>query len=39
LQKKYPEILKTVESSGKIEDDLKAKIDKALTEFEGVFTA
>ena len=39
LEKKYPEILKTIESSGKIEDDLKSKIDKALAEFDGVFSA
>ena len=37
VEKKYPEIFTTIVSTGKIEDDLKTKIEKALNEFAGVF--
>ena len=39
LDKKHPEILKTIVSSGKIEDDLKGKLETALKEFDGIFVA
>lgn len=39
IDKKYPEIYKDIVSSGKIDDSLKAKIEKALKEFEGTFVA
>ncbi len=39
LDKKYPEIYQTIVSSGKIDDALKAKIEQALKEFDGVFVA
>src|SRR4051812_672158 len=39
IDKKYPEIYKDIVSSGKIDDSLKAKIEKALKEFEGGFVA
>jgi F-type H+-transporting ATPase subunit alpha len=37
VDKKYPEIFKEIVSSGKIDDALKAKIQTALKEFDGVF--
>ena len=39
IEKKYPEIYKEIVSSGKIDDALKAKLEKALKEFDGVFVA
>ncbi len=39
LDKKYPEIYQTIVSSGKIDDALKAKMEQALREFDGVFVA
>ncbi len=39
IDKKYPEIFKDIVSSGKIEDVLKAKIQQALKEFDGIFVA
>ena len=37
VEQKHPEILKTIQSSGKIDDQLKTSIEKALKEFETVF--
>jgi len=39
IDKKYPEIFKDIVSTGKLDDGLKAKIDQALKEFDGVFVA
>ena len=39
LEKKYPEIFKDILVKGKIDDDLKAVVEKALNEFDGVFAA
>ncbi|MBU6376067.1 MAG: F0F1 ATP synthase subunit alpha, partial [Bdellovibrionales bacterium] len=39
LEKKHPEILKTIVTSGKIEDSLRGQLDGALKEFSTVFTA
>jgi F-type H+-transporting ATPase subunit alpha len=39
LDRKYPEILSGIVSSGKIDDALKAKLEGALKEFESVFVA
>jgi F-type H+-transporting ATPase subunit alpha len=39
VEKKYPQILKTIVTSGKIDDSLKTTLDQALKEFAGVFTA
>ncbi len=39
LEQKYPNVFKDIVSSGKIDDTLKATLTKALTEFDGVFTA
>jgi F-type H+-transporting ATPase subunit alpha len=39
IDKKYPEIFKEIVSSGKLGDGLKAKLDQALKEFDGVFVA
>jgi F-type H+-transporting ATPase subunit alpha len=39
LEKKYPEITKTIVSSGKIDDALRAQLESALKEFASVFTA
>ena len=39
LEKKHPEIMKTIVASGKIEDSLRAQLDAALKEFATVFTA
>ena len=39
IDKKYPEILQEIVKSGKIDDALKAKIEEALEEFDGVFSA
>jgi F-type H+/Na+-transporting ATPase subunit alpha len=39
IEKKYPEIYKEIVSSGKIDDALKVKLEKALKEFDGVFVA
>jgi F-type H+-transporting ATPase subunit alpha len=38
LEKKYPEITKTILSSGKIDDALRAQLESALKEFASVFT-
>ena len=37
LAKKYPEISTTIVSSGKMDDELLAKLEKALKEFDGTF--
>lgn len=37
IDKKYPEIFKDIVSSGKIDDTVKAKLEKTLKEFDGVF--
>lgn len=39
LDSKHPEIPKELLSSGKIDDQLKAKLEKALKEFEETFSA
>jgi hypothetical protein len=39
MDKKYPEVSKTILESGKIDDALKAKLEAALKEFGGIFTA
>lgn len=39
VTRKYPDIYKEIVEKGKIEDSLKARIQQALTEFEGVFVA
>ncbi len=39
IDQKYPNIYKDIVSSGKIEDSLKATMQKALQEFATVFTA
>jgi F-type H+-transporting ATPase subunit alpha len=39
VTKKYPTIYSTIVESGKIDDTLKSTVEKALREFEGVFTA
>ena len=39
ITKKYPAVYTTIVDSGKIDDTLKATLEKALREFEGVFTA
>ena len=39
LEKKHPEITKTIVESGKIDDALKAKLDSALKEFNAIFVA
>lgn len=39
VDKKYPEVLKTIVSSGKIDDSLKSKIEQVLKEFEKTFVA
>jgi len=39
LDRKHPEILKEIVTSGKIEDALKSKLNAALKEFDGVFSA
>ncbi len=39
LEKKYPEIYKEIVSSGKIDDSMKAKLETALKEFDGIFVA
>jgi F-type H+-transporting ATPase subunit alpha len=39
LGSKYGDILKEIVSSGKIDDALKGKLEKALKEFDGVFSA
>jgi F-type H+/Na+-transporting ATPase subunit alpha len=39
LEKRRPEIYTEIVSSGKIDDALKAKLEAALKEFDGVFTA
>jgi F-type H+-transporting ATPase subunit alpha len=38
LDRKHPEVLKEISSSGKLEDALKGKINAALKEFEAIFT-
>jgi F-type H+-transporting ATPase subunit alpha len=37
VDQKYPEILKEIRESGKIGDELKVKVDKAMTEFREIF--
>ena len=37
LAKKYPEISTTIVSSGKMDDELLAKLEQALKEFDGTF--
>jgi F-type H+/Na+-transporting ATPase subunit alpha len=39
IEKKHPEVFKELVSKGKIDDELKAKVEKALEEFAGTFTA
>jgi F-type H+-transporting ATPase subunit alpha len=39
LDKKHPEILKEIVSSGKIDDALKARLESVLREFDTVFSA
>ncbi|MFZ9595015.1 MAG: F0F1 ATP synthase subunit alpha [Bdellovibrionia bacterium] len=39
LDKTHPEIYKEISSSGKIDDTLKAKLEKALQDFDAVFVA
>ena len=39
MDKKHPEITKEIVQSGKIDDALKAKVEAALKEFQGVFVA
>jgi F-type H+-transporting ATPase subunit alpha len=39
LDRKHPEVLKEIATSGKLDDALKLKINSALKEFETVFTA
>ena len=39
ITKKYPAVYTTIVESGKIDDTLKSTLEKALREFEGVFTA
>jgi len=39
LEKKHPEIMKTIVSSGKIDDALRAQLEAALKEFASIFTA
>ncbi len=38
IDKKYPDILKTILEKGAIDDALRSRMNQALTEFEGVFT-
>jgi F-type H+-transporting ATPase subunit alpha len=39
LEKSYPEVTKTILSSGKIDDALRGTLEKALKEFAATFTA
>ena len=39
IERKYPDILKEVVTSGKIDDSLKPRIAQALEEFDGIFQA
>ena len=39
IERKYPEIFTTIVSSGKLEDDTKKLIEKAIREFDGIFVA
>ncbi|MEW6057934.1 MAG: F0F1 ATP synthase subunit alpha [Bdellovibrionota bacterium] len=39
LDAKYPDVLKEIVTSGKIDDQLKAKVNKALQDFDTVFSA
>ena len=39
LSSKHPDVLKDIVSKGKIDDELKAKLEAALKAFDGVFTA
>jgi F-type H+-transporting ATPase subunit alpha len=39
IEKKHPAVYTDILSTGKIEKELKTKVDAALKEFEGVFTA
>jgi F-type H+-transporting ATPase subunit alpha len=39
IEKKYPAIFADIVSTGKLENDLKAKLENALKEFSGIFTA
>jgi F-type H+/Na+-transporting ATPase subunit alpha len=37
MKSRHPEILATIQSTGKLEDDVKAKLDAALDEFAKIF--
>ncbi len=37
LEKKHPDLMKEISSSGKIDDSLKAKLTQALKEFDSIF--
>ena len=39
LDSKHPEISKEILSSGKIDDQLKSKLEKSLKDFEATFSA
>ncbi len=39
IEKKYPEIYLEIVKSGKIDDSLKAKLEKALKEFDEIFVS
>ena len=39
MTKKHPEVLEEIRTKGKIDDELKTKIESSLKEFDGVFTA
>lgn len=39
LDKKHPEVFRGIASSGKIDDDMKSKLTRALDEFEKIFAA
>lgn len=39
VDRKYPEIYKDIVSSGKIDDAMKAKLERILTEFDTIFVA
>jgi F-type H+-transporting ATPase subunit alpha len=39
LDRKYPEVLKEIATSGKLDDAMKTKMNGALKDFEAVFTA
>ncbi len=39
MDRKYPELTREIVTKGSIGDDLKARIEQALKEFDGVFAA